>query len=108
MKVNGTLLALGLISALPLMAFAEPTNSVQSASAAKTQIEPAYPAAQYKLVDPKLAGKVEKEQITRIGKESSQAWTTIASQQPNPTLVHNLSTHEPSFYVCSFGHKPWQ
>jgi hypothetical protein len=113
-KVNRTLLFAGLLSALPMTALGDSTNAVPakaqstSASATKTQIEPTYPAAQYKLVNPKLAAKEDKDKISRLGNESSQAWITIVSEQPNSTLVHNLSTHEPSWYLCSLGHEPWR
>lgn len=97
-----------------MTALGESTNAVPakaqstSASATKTQIEPTYPTTQYKLVNPKLTAKEDKDNSSRLGTESSQAWTTIVSHQPNPTLVHNLSTHEPSWYLCSLGHEPWR
>lgn len=116
MKMNRTFLAVGFVAALQIGALGQPTNSVLSASttnkqvvaqASKTQAEPSYPAMQYKVVEPKLAEKQDKDKIMRLGPVSSQAWTTIASQQPNPTLVHNLSTHEPVVCLVSFGHEPW-
>ncbi|HZI30909.1 MAG TPA: hypothetical protein VFF11_01140 [Candidatus Binatia bacterium] len=118
MKAKKTLLAIGLFGALQAVALGEPTNSVLSASVAATsttnsqthvqpKLGPTYPTAEYKLVKPTLAGQEGKDKIIRLGNESSQAWATIASQQPNPTLVHNLSTHEPKFCLVSFGHDPW-
>lgn len=74
------------------------------------KVEPTYSTTQYKLVEPVLVKPGEKpktSKIQRFGNESSQAWTTIATHQPNPTLVHNLSTHEPKFCVCSFGQNSW-
>ena len=113
MKVKQPLLFAGLFCALQMMASGEstnsvPTNALPTSVSAKTQIEPSYPAAQYKLVNPQLVTKQDQGKISRLGNESSQAWTTIASEQPNRTLVHNLSTHEPSWYLCSLGHEPWR
>lgn len=109
MKVSRTLLVLGLFAALQSVASGQSTNKVQSASAtSKTQIEPVYPALDYKLVNPKLETQAAKDKIVRVGNESSQAWTTIASRQPNSSVVHDCSTHEPSLVVYSLGHKPWR
>ena len=124
MKAKRTLLVAGLFVALQATAAAAPTNSVLSASIKATtktntqaqvqaadqpKLEPTYSTTQYKLVPPTLTEKeaAEKDKIIRIGKESSRAWTTIVSEQPNPTMVHNLSTHEPRFCICSFGQTPW-
>ena len=49
MKLNRTLLAVGLFSALPVMSFGQSTNSDLTASASKAQIQPSHPVAEYKL-----------------------------------------------------------
>ena len=107
MKLNRTLLAVGLFSALPVMTFGQSTNADQTASASKAQIQPSHPVAEYKL-EPKSGATNRTDKITQFGKESSQAWPTIVSQQPNPTAVHDASTHDPRFYLCSFGCEPWR
>lgn len=107
MKVNKTFLAVGLFAALQTVAFGQSTNADLTTSASKAQIQPSYPVVEYKL-ETKSGATNRTDKITRLGKESSQAWTTIVSQQPNPTVVHDASTHEPRFYLCSFGHEPWR
>jgi hypothetical protein len=107
MKVNRTLLAIGLFSALQTGGIGQPATSDLSASAINTDIQPSDPLVVYKL-EPQSSGIMEERTIMRVGNESSRAWTTIASEQPNPTVFHDASTHEPRFYLCSFGHEPWR
>lgn len=119
MKAKRTLLVLGLLAALQATASGQSTNSVLSASTttttSKTQasdqskqpkLEPVYSTQEYQLLVPKLA--TNEERIVRIGQESSQAWTTIATHQPNLTVAHDVSAHEPEFCLFSLGHKPWR
>jgi hypothetical protein len=125
MKTRRTLLVIGLLGAWQVaIAGDQPTNSAAASTAfsaisvtntnqpAQTlpKLKPAYSTAQYKLMEPvliKKGGKTEETRILRFGSESSQAWTTIATHQPNPTVVHDLSTHESRFCLCSFGQNPW-
>ena len=123
MKFVFSLLAVGLFSALTATASDSPGTSVLSVTTGQ-QIQTAYPATLYKLDQPetgnsgnrkttrifsriigafKTIGRataaVRSDLIIRYGKDSSRAWTTIASRQPNPTLFGDCSTHEPSFGV---------
>lgn len=98
-------------SVLSASTFATSTNTTTNSKAqaqVEPKIEPAYSTAQYNLVEPKLPAKQGKEAILRVGRESSRPWVNIASSQPNPTIIHDVSTHEPQFPLLWLGQKPWQ
>jgi hypothetical protein len=106
MKVNRTLLAIGLLVLLQAAAVGQSTNKNVSASSSKAQIKPVYPVVEYKL-QTKKSGTEPKDKIVRYGGvSSSQAWTTIVTRRDNPTVFHDCSKHEPEFCLLSFGHKP--
>jgi hypothetical protein len=85
------------------------TNSQPSALTQPNQpkLEPVYGGTHYLLITPKFAIKEERHEILKLGRESSQAWTTIATRQPDPSVVHDARTHESRLYLISFGHQPW-
>lgn len=115
MNAKRTLLFVGLFGALQAAGFGQSTNSLLTATVSPTvkplapveskqsKIEPSYSVPAYPLVELNLT--TNSYRIERIGGESSRAWTTIVSQQPNLTAVHDASTHEPRFCLLSFGHK---
>ena len=108
MKVNRTLLAMGLFGVLQSGAIGQSTNVDLSASASKTQIQPVYPVVEYKLDLLQKPGteKPAADKIERFGKESSQPWATIVARNQNRTAIHDASTHESLLYLCVFGHQP--
>jgi len=107
MRVNRTLMTVGLLGVLQTAVIAQPTGSNLSASGSKAQIQPSYPPVEYKLETSK-GEKPAADTIMRINGSSSQAWTTIATQRQNPSVFHDVSTHEPQLCLFSFGHKPWK
>ena len=114
MKAKQTLLMLGLLAALPVMAVAQQsTNATTSVSTnvnlSKTQIQPTYPVVQYKLEDGKKKPVKDQDKIMRYEGLSSQAWTTIALRQSESdfSAFHDAKEHEPKFCLFSLGHEPW-
>src|SRR5438445_11116024 len=107
MKPNRTLMTVGLLGVLQTAVIAQSTGSNLSASGSKAQMQPSYPPVEYKLETNK-GGAPAADTIMRVNGSSSQAWTTIATQRQNPSLVHDVSTHEPQFCLFSFGHEPWK
>ena len=104
MKLNRKLLAVGLFGLLQATAGAQSTNLNASATESKPQLKPVYPPVEYRLQKPG-AEISEKDKIARYGKESSQAWVTIATRRENPTVFHDCSTHEPQLVLLSLGNK---
>ena len=107
MRVNRTLMTVGLLGVLQTAVIAQPTGSNLSASGSKAQIQPSYPPVEYKLETSKSKAPAT-DTIMRVNGSSSQAWTTIATQRQNPSVFHDASTHEPQFCLFSFGHEPWK
>lgn len=110
MKVNRTLLALGLFGVLQSGAIGQSTNLDLSTSAAKTQIKPVYPVVEYKLdkleIQKPGTEKPAADKIARYGPDSSQPWVNIATRNQTPAAIHDASTHEPQLYLCIFGQPP--
>jgi hypothetical protein len=78
----------------------EPTSTFS-----KPQMRPVYPVTQYKLqvTKPGSEAPATTDKIVRYGNtQSSQAWSTIAAHQGNPTVYHDLSTHEPQISILTF------
>ena len=107
MRVNRTLMRVGLFGVLQTAVIAQSADSNLSASDSKAQIQPTYPPVQYKLETSK-AGTSSPDTIMRVNGSSSRAWTTIATQRQNPSVFHDVSTHEPQLCLFSFGHEPWK
>jgi hypothetical protein len=73
-------------------------------------MKPAYAVPQYKLevTKPGAETAAATDKIVRYGNtQSSQAWSTIATHQGNPTVFHDVSTHESqlSILTLTFGNK---
>lgn len=83
------------------------TTNSQPSALTQPKLEPVYGGTHYLLITPKFAIKGERHEILKLGRESSQAWTTIATRQPDPSVVHDARAHEPRLYLISFGHQPW-
>ena len=107
MRVNRTLVTVGLLGVLQTAVIAQSAGSNLSASGSKAQIQPSYPPVEYKLETSKKETPAANT-IMRLNGSSSQAWTTIATQRQNPSVFHNASTHEPQLCLFSFGHEPWK
>ena len=108
MKVNRTVLVVGLFGALQATVIGQSADSNLSASDSKAQIQPSYPPVQYKLEISDKSGTPAADTIMLVNGTSSQAWTTIATQRQNPSVFHDVSTHEPQLCLFSFGHEPWK
>jgi hypothetical protein len=114
MKAKHTLLMLGLLAALPVVTAAQQstnatTTVTNNVNISKTQIQPTYPAVQYKLEDGKMKPAKDQDKIMRYEGLSSQAWTTIALRQSeaDSSAFHDAKDHEPKFCLFSMGHEPW-
>ena len=111
MKAKHTLLMLGLLAALPVVTVAQQstnatTTVTNNVNISKTQIQPTYPAVQYKLEDGKMKPAKDQDKIMRYEGLSSEPWATIATRQQNSSVSFNAAEHEPKFCLLSFGHKP--
>jgi hypothetical protein len=106
MKTKQTLLALGLFAALQAVAADQSTNGIATATFTKAQIQPSYPANEYKLETKKTVA-VDRSKIERYEGLSSQAWTTIATRRSDFPVARDARTHESKIVVCYFGHEPW-
>lgn len=73
----------------------------------KTQLHPVYPVVQYKLEDSNQKGSKNADRIAHYEGISSQAWTTIATHQPDSSSFFDAKDHEPALCLFSLGHKPW-
>ena len=108
MRVNRSLMTVGLLGVLQTAVIAQSAGANLSASGSKAQIQPTYPPVQYKLETGTKSGTPAVDTIMRVHGSSSQAWATIATQRQNPSVFHDASTHEPQFCLWSFGHEPWK
>jgi hypothetical protein len=104
MKAKTTLLAVGLFGALQAAVFAESTNLTAAATEPKPLLQPVYPPVDYRLdlqkpgTENTNADTIQRYDRNRI---SSQAWTTIATRNENPTLAHDVSIHESQLVLLS-------
>jgi hypothetical protein len=121
MKVTWSWLAASVFVALQTAVWGQMTNATLSVAISsptttnshpsaltQSKLEPVYGGTHYLLVTPKFAITGERHEILKLGRESSQAWTTIANRQPDPSVVHDARTHEPRLCLISFGHQPWR
>ncbi len=83
-----------------------PSTSKTQVQVQKAQVQPTYPAVQFKLESKKQAAK-DQDKIVRYKGLSSQAWTTIAMRQSDPSVFQNAKVHEANFCLFSLGHKAW-
>jgi hypothetical protein len=110
MNAMHSFVALGLLVGLQAVAAdQQSTNLTASVDTSKSQIQPSYPAVQYKLDDPQDEKKltVERAKIMRIEGLSSQPWILMATRRSDSTLFHDAREQEPKLYLCSLGHEPW-
>ncbi len=106
MNAKLTLMALGLLAAWPVVAADQPasplsTNSVATASFAKTQIDSSIPAVSPKL-EPKTAKLEKRISIGRTEGMSSLPWPKIVSRQPDIAVFHGTQSQEPIISLSLF------
>ena len=112
MKAKQTVLMLGLLAAMTALAVGQQTTNVTptaktTVNISKTQLQPVYPVVQYKLEDSKKKAPKNQGRITHYEGLSSQAWTTIATQNSDDSVFHDAKDHEPKLCLFSLGHEPW-
>jgi hypothetical protein len=84
-------------------ALADSTNLTSTATEPKPRLQPVYPPLDYNVALKKPGLEVaDVNKIARYGQTSSQPWTVIATRQENPTLAHDVSTHESKLVLLSF------
>ena len=88
------------MTALQAVAADQSTNTTASATFSKAQIEPSYPAVEYKLEAKVKKSTVEDQsKIMRFEGLSSQPWTTIATRNSKDSKFHGSQAPEPIIFL---------